>query len=129
MTEHSNVELTRRGHAAFAVGDLQALSDMMADNVTWHVSGGPLTGIYRGRDDVLGFFARLAEETAGTFRLEVHDVLANDEHSVALCTLSASRGDRSVDVPVVNVSHVREGKITEFWTASTDPQAYLDFWI
>jgi uncharacterized protein len=129
MTEHPNVELTRRGHTAFAKGDMQTLSDLMADDVIWHVSGGPLSGDYHGRSDVFGFFARLAEETGGTFRLEVHDVLANDEHSVALCTLSASRGDRSVDVPVVNISHVRAGKITEFWTANTEPQAYLDFWI
>jgi uncharacterized protein len=129
VTEHANAELVRRGHAAFAKGDMQTLADLMADEVTWHVSGGPLTGIYHGRNEVFGFFARLAEETGGTFRLEVHDVLANDEHGVALCTLSASRGNRSVDLPVVNVSHLSEGKITEFWTANADPQAYLDFWI
>jgi hypothetical protein len=29
---------------------------------------------------------------------------------------------------VVNVSHNRDGRITEFWAATTDPQASLDFW-
>jgi uncharacterized protein len=71
---------------------------------------------------------RLAQETAGTFRLDVHDVLANDEHAVALCTLSASRGTKSVETPVANVSHIRDGKVTEFWGATTDPQASIDFW-
>ena len=129
MTPHPNVELTRRGYEAFAKGDVPALSELMADEVTWHVSdGGPLSGSYHGRNDVRGFFARLAEETGRTFRLDVHDVLANDEHVVALGTLSASRGTKSIETTVANVIHVRAGKITEFWTATTDPQAYIDFW-
>ncbi len=129
MTTHPNIELTRRGYEAFAKGDVPGLSELMTDEVTWHVSdGGPLSGTYHGRNHVLGFFARLAEETDRTFRLDVHDVLANDEHVVALGTLSASRGSKSIETPVANVIHVRAGKITEFWTATTEPQAYIDFW-
>jgi ketosteroid isomerase-like protein len=129
VTEHPTVELTRRGYDAFARGDLAALSGLIADEVTWHVTGaGPLSGTYRGRDEVFSFFGRLAEETGGTFRLDVHDVLANDEHAIALCRLSASRGGKSIEVPVANVSHVRDGKVTEFWGATTDPQASIDFW-
>jgi len=129
MTEHPNVEVTRRGYDAFAKADLAALAELIADDVTWHAQGlGPLSGTYHGRDEVLNFFVRLAEETGGTFRLDVHDVLANDEHAVALCTLSASRGNKSVEVPVANISHVRDGKVTEFWGATTDPQASIDFW-
>lgn len=117
------------GLRRFATGDLAALSELLADDVTWHVRGvGPLSGDYHGRDEVFAFFGRLAEATAGTFRLDVHDVLANDEHTVALCTLSASRGTKSVETPVANVSHVRDGKVTEFWAATTDPQASIDFW-
>jgi uncharacterized protein len=71
---------------------------------------------------------RLIEETGGTFRLDVHDVLANDEHAVALCTLSASRGGKPIEVPVANVSHLRDGKVTEFWDSTADPQASIDFW-
>ena len=128
MTEHTNVELTRRAYDAFAKGDLAALSEYRR-HVTWHVRGvGPLSGDYHGRDEVFAFFGRLAEETAGTFRLDVHDKLANDEHTVALCTLSASRGAKSVETPVANVSHIHDGKVTEFWAATTDPQASIDFW-
>jgi uncharacterized protein len=129
VTEHPNVELTRRGYEAFAKGDMATLSELIADDVTWHQNGvGPLSGTYHGRDEVFGFFGRLAEETAGTLRLDVHDVLANDEHAVALCTFSASRGGKSIEVPVANVSHLRDGKLTEFWGATTDPQASIDFW-
>jgi hypothetical protein len=55
-------------------------------------------------------------------------VLASDEYAVALSTLSASRGNMSVEFPVANVSHIRDAKVTEFWTATTDSQASIDFW-
>ena len=130
MTEHLNIEQARRGYAAFGSGDLATLSELIADDVVWHAQGvGSLSGDYRGRDQVFGFFGRLAEETGGTFRLDVHDILANDEHTAVLATLTASRGGKSIEVPVVNVSHNDgNGKITEFWTSTTDPQAALDFW-
>ena len=130
MTEHPNVEQARRGYEAFAKGDMATLSELIAEDVVWHVKGaGQLDGDYHGRDQVFGFFGRLAEETGGTFRLDVHDILANDEHTAALCNLSATRGNKSIEVPVVNVSHNnRDGQITEFWAATTDPLADLDFW-
>ena len=130
MTEHPNVEYARRGYAAFGSGDLATLSELIADDAVWHAQGvGPLSGDYHGRDQVFGFFGRLAEETGGTFRLDVHDILANDEHTAVLATLTASRNGKSIEVPVVNVTHNEsDGKITEFWTSTTDPQAALDFW-
>ena len=130
MTEHPNVEQARRGYAAFGSGDLATLSELIADDAVWHAQGvGPLSGDYHGRDQIFGFFGRLAEETGGTFRLDVHDILANDEHTAVLATLTASRNGKSIEVPVVNVTHNDgNGKITEFWTSTTDPQAALDFW-
>jgi len=129
MTEHPDVELARRGYEAFAKGDLATLTELLAKDAVWHVqTGGPLDGDYQGRDEVLGFFGRLAGETGGTFRLEVHDVLANDEHTVVLATLTASRRGKSIEVPVANVAHNRDGQVTEFWSAVADPKAALDFW-
>ena len=129
MTEHPNVELARQAYEAMAKGDLTASAEGIADDVTWHgMAAGPLSGTYHGRDEVLAFFGRVAEETGGTFQLEVHDVLANDEHTVVLCTMSATRGNKSIEIPVANVAHVRDGKVTEFWGATANPQASVDFW-
>ncbi len=30
---------------------------------------------------------------------------------------------------MANVTHMRDGKITEFGTSTTDPQAGIDFWV
>jgi hypothetical protein len=33
-----------------------------------------------------------------------------------------------VPTGVRDVSHIRDGKITEFWGATTNPQTSIDFW-
>src|SRR5215468_6416632 len=50
-----------------------------------------------------------------------------DEHGVGLVAVTARRGDRSLNVNDVNVFHLRDGKVTECWIASTDQQAEDEF--
>ncbi len=82
---------------------------------------------YRGREAVYGFFGKLMEITEGSFRADLHAVFADDEHGVALVVLTASRGGRSVEVNEAHVFHLRDGKVVEFWNASTDMYAYDEF--
>jgi hypothetical protein len=39
---------------------------------------------------VLGYFGKTMELTGGNFQVEVHDVVANDEHAVGLNTVHAA---------------------------------------
>lgn len=129
MTEHENAAVTRRAYEAFIGGDTPTLAGLLAEDIVWHVAGlGKLNGDYRGPEAVFGFFTRLAEETGGSFTLEVHDILANDEHTVALVTQHGSRGGRSSADRAAHVMHVRGGQIHEFWGATSDPEATMAFW-
>ena len=124
MAEHPNVTRMKDGYAAFAKGDFAVLDDLFADDVVWHVGGrNQLTRDYRGRDEVYGFFGRLLELTEGTFHIDLHTVFADDEHGVALVATSASRGGKSTRINEAHVYHMRDGKVTEFWDASTDAYA------
>jgi hypothetical protein len=38
------------------------------------------------------------EESGGTFRIDIHDMLANDDHGVALGTVSATRGEDTLEI-------------------------------
>ena len=53
----------------------------------------------------------------------LNDLFADDEHGVALVATSASRGGKSVRINEAHVYHLRDGKVTEFWDASTDEYA------
>jgi uncharacterized protein len=126
---HPNEDLARRGYAAFAAGDMATLDDLFADDIVWHVGGrGPLSGDYEGKEAVIAYFGRLAQETGGNFRIELHDMLANDEHVVALTSASAERQGRSLDnARGVQVFHIRDGKVTESWFHSGDQYADDEF--
>ena len=126
---HPNEDLLRRGYDAFARGDMAAIAELFADDIAWHVPGNnPLAGDYRGKDNVLAFFGKSVELTGGTLRVEVHDILANDEHGVALIHSSAQRGGKSLDDHGVQVFHIRDGKAVETWTHQGDQAANDEFW-
>ena len=125
MAEHPNVARIKDGYAAFAKGDFAVLNDLFAEDLLWHEGGrNQLSGEYRGRDAVYGLFGKLMEVTEGSFHLDLHAAFADDEHGVVLVTTTASRGGRSIEVNEAHVFHLRDGKVVEFWNASTDQYAY-----
>ena len=126
---HPNEDLARRGYQAFSEGDMATLNELFADDLVWHVGGrSSLAGDYRGKDAVFDFFAKTMEMTGGTFRLEVHDILANDDHVVALTTVSGQRDGKSINDNSVQVLHVKDGKVTESWFHPGDQYAADEFW-
>jgi ketosteroid isomerase-like protein len=126
---HPNEELVRRGFDAFATGDVDTLRQLFDQDAIWHVPGrSPLSGGHRGLDAILGFLARTMELTGGTFRADVHDVVANDEHAVALYVTRGEYEGRTLESRDVLVSHIRNGKLTEAWLLSADLYAVDEFY-
>ena len=125
MAEHPNAARIRDGYAAFAKGDFAVLNELFAEDLVWHDAGRNQTsGEYRGREAVFGFFGKLMEVTEGSFHIDLHTLLADDEHGVALVVITASRAGRSVQVNEAHVFHMRDGQVVAFWNASTDMYAY-----
>jgi uncharacterized protein len=125
MAEHPSVARIRDLYAAFATGDFAVLNDTFAEELVWHEGGrNQLSGDYRGREAVFEFFGKFMEVTEGTFRVDLHTVLADDEHGVALVVVTASRGGRTVEVNAVDAMHLRDGKVVEVWTVPTDQYAF-----
>ncbi|HEV1997352.1 MAG TPA: nuclear transport factor 2 family protein [Candidatus Dormibacteraeota bacterium] len=116
-TQVDHVQQLRDGYEAFGRGDLDAIRSLFAEDIVWHVGGNSsLTGDYKGIDAVFEFFGKLFTETAGTFKNEVHDILANDKHGVALITQSAERNGKSITSNAVHVLHYNDqGQTTESW--------------
>ena len=129
MAEHPNAELFRRGYQAFQAGDLDTVRSLFAPDVVWHTPGsGRFSGTFRGPDEVINLFVQQFQETDGTLKVELHDILANDEHGVALATVSAQRGGKSVSDRYTHVAHFKDGKLTEAWIFDENPAAVDEFW-
>lgn len=89
---HPNEDLLRKGYAAFAEGDLDTIMGLFDDDITWHLPGrNQLSGDHRGKEQVGALLGKIMELTQGTFQIELHDVLANEDHGVVLAHETAER--------------------------------------
>jgi ketosteroid isomerase-like protein len=122
MSAHDDAAVIRRGYAAFMAGDLATLSEVIAADATWHVMGhNRLSGSKQGREAIFGYFGALH---AGGIHLELHDVVANDEHLVGLHRGLGEQGDKQLDSRVAMLFHVRGGQIQEVWEQADDTGAW-----
>lgn len=130
MAESIGVQKVRAAFAAFASADPDAVSEYLAPDVVWHVPGNNvIAGDYKGPEDTVALFGRMLADTDGTWRSEIHDVVGNDEHVVALRAVTAERHGKRLDQKLVDVFHVdRDGRITERWLFAEDSAAGDDFW-
>ena len=129
MGDHPNLDLIRRGYAAYGSGDMDTINDLFHDDVVWHVAGqSPVAGDYVGKEQVFGFFGKLQELSEGTSTVEVLDLLADDDHGIAIVIESATRNGRSFQGQAVHVLHLDDGKVTEFWDAHPDQYSSDEFW-
>ncbi len=114
VSEHANVVLMRRTLDAFRSGDIPTLAEVFSKDIVWRVPGNSfLSKDYKGQEDVFGFFGRLMELTAGTFRVESVDIMANDEGGVFVDRLSAERNGRTLDLRLALHVTIRNGQIVE----------------
>ena len=126
---HPNEDLLRTGFEAFGRGDMEAVGKLFTDDVVWHFPGkSQLAGEYRGKEEVLGFLGKSFELSGGTLKLEIHDILANDEHGTVLTHVTGQREGKSLDDNSVQVFHIRDGKVSESWIHPGDLYAGDDFW-
>ena len=126
---HPNEDLVRRGYEAFATGDMATLNEFFADDIVWHSPGrSDLAGTFRGKGEVFATLQKNMELTGGTFKLEIHDLLADDEHAVALLGVSAEREGKTLKDNTVQVWHIKDGKVAESWLHPGDAYASDEFW-
>jgi len=127
---HSNAQVARRAYEAFGSGDMATVRQLMTDDTVWHILGkNPLSGDKKGKDAVFSFFGQLMQLSGGTFHLDIHDVLASDQHTIVLVTEHAEKDGKKWRSNAVHVIHPdAEGRTKEFWAFQEDQRAADDFW-
>ena len=82
MGDHPNAAKFREAFAASGGTDIDSFRAALADDVVWHTIGGDTI---HGADEVVSGMSGLSEVD---FQLDLHDVVANDNHMVALMEVS-----------------------------------------
>jgi ketosteroid isomerase-like protein len=116
MAEQS-VEVVRGIYEALGRGDMPGVLGAMADNIEWYEAEGmPYGGVYHGGEAV-------AQNVFGPITQDIPDFAVTPEEFiasgdavavVARYTGTGKATGKQLDLPVVHVWDVREGKIARF---------------
>ena len=124
-----NTDLVRTGYAAFARGDLVAVEALFAPDAVWHAQRlGRLGGDHRGWPAVLKFFADSMELTAGSFRIDVEEVLANDTGAAVVVRSNGRRGEHVLDDRQIHLFRLEGDRVMEVWQFVGDGATVESFW-
>ena len=114
----SNVEIARRSYAAFARGDMDAVTADMEETIVWEQAQGlPHGGTYHGLGAVReAIFDPLDEEWWDDFSADPDEFLDAGEHVLVLGRYRgrAKATGRGLDVPFAHLWTFRAGKAVRF---------------
>jgi len=109
MSAADNKQAAVDGYAAFGRADVESAMKQISDEIEWVVAGdNSVSGTYRGKDEVLGFWMKLAEKG---FQNTPREFIADGDKVVVLVT-NALNGESvdSVDV----LSYDGDGNLARF---------------
>jgi ketosteroid isomerase-like protein len=106
-----NKQAAINGYEAFGAMDPEGAMKDISDTIEWHVGGdNAMTGIYRGKDAVGGFWMKLVEKGFSTTPMKF---IAEGDTVVVLCEVEiAGETSRSLDL----LSYDPDGKLIRFET-------------
>ncbi len=123
LSNDQKIQRVRDAFDAFKRGDMKALSDAWSDDFVWHASGSVFGGDFKGKDAAIAAIARYPQEFQD-ITLDFHDIVANDNHVVALVNSSSKRNGKTYQDQIVYVFHINDqGKTTEAWIIADTEQA------
>jgi len=107
MSPAEKIASIRAAYDAFNKRDYAKVEERYAEDIVWHFA----TGDVRGRKNVVAY-AKDQVERLGA-KLEPHDILANDQHAVALLSYVA----KGKTYKLTHVTHIDDdGRVTEAWS-------------
>jgi len=123
VEEHPNATLVRQALNAFNQADFGQFAAMMADDINWYEVGA--SEPVHGKEAVFSSMGSGGQDFE--IEAEVHDVVANDDHTLALVNAIGKRGDQTLHYQTVEILHFRDGKVTDRWSFANDTQAVKEF--
>jgi len=130
---HAHEQLIREFHDRqnrfYAGGEQGPVGAMLTDDVTWHVPGqSAIAGDYRGREEVLRYFARRRELADARFRIDVRGVIADDDRAVILARGEVADGGETLAWGTVGIFRIADRRIAECWVVPYDQHAFDQIW-
>ena len=124
MDEHPNARLFREMSEGLSSGNFDPMLNALADDVEWHEIG--RSEPIRGKEAVIQRWTS-SDLSDAKFESRLHDVVANDEHTIALVETTVERNGKTLTYRTAEIAHMRDGKLTARWAFSDDTAAINEF--
>ena len=101
----------------------------VSEDVVWRRPGrAKSAGETRGRDAFLAGLALALSPSGGGYHIDLHDVLASDDHVAALFSLHGQRRGRELQIRLIVLFEVRDGQVVRATDFADDTLAFEKFW-
>jgi ketosteroid isomerase-like protein len=125
MSDHRHAASYREVLADFNEGKTDAFAAIISDDIEWWAIGASEPVV--GKQALIEFM----QENMGTWNItaDLHDVVSNEDHLIALVEARAEKEDGSVlEYRTAEIHHVDDdGRITQRWAFSDDTAAIVEF--
>lgn len=115
--EEQSVEVVRGAYDAFGRGDVPGVLDAMADDIKWYEAEGmPYGGLYHGGEAVVqNVFGPIVQDIPN-FAVTPEEFIASGDTVAVVVRYTGTGKDtgNELDLPVVHVWDVRDGKLARF---------------
>ena len=127
--KHPNAVLLTKMYNNFSEGNFIAVLDACADTMTFQIAGkSPLAGKYNKTNFLTGFALKSKELSGGTYQLEVHDILAGDQHAAVLASSKMTTHGKTVELRTVHIWRFDHGKPIAWYEYPRDLYAFDEAW-
>ena len=128
-TTHPNAKTLETLYAHFASGKVAEALSLCADNCTFQLAGkSKLAGKYDKTTFATKFMTTLTELSGGTFKMDVHDIMASDRHGLVLSTDTIMRAGKPTEYRTVHVWRFENGKPVAWYEYPRDLYAFDALW-
>jgi ketosteroid isomerase-like protein len=122
---HPNEALVRKIYETFGRGDLPGVLAMCDETITFTVAGSvPFAGTYN-KQTFPNLVGQIMGISAGTFGEALVDVVANDEHAVAILDHWLDRDGKRIEYRTDHIWGIKDGRFTS-WLERPGSQAEFD---
>ena len=129
MSASAAQAIARRFVEAFSANDLQALRELLADDVVSYVTNaaGGVDEV-RGRED---YVARVAAMDVPTARMQLdvtQAVAVPPDQVLVMVEVTAARAERTLHNHAAHLLRIRDGRISQMWMVEALPAYSAEFW-
>ena len=122
----TNTEVVQQALAAVRTGDLEQANALVDEAFVWHIPG--TSAISGDAIGVAAWIDKLAQLLGAGLQPQLIAMLEGEAHVAAIQRNTATAAGASLDVQVVNLFSVADGKVTRLDTFFNDQPAAEAFW-